>query len=452
MEGTPAYRIGLQAGDIVIAIDGEDTKDMSTEDASRLMRGPAGTSVTLTVRRPGYDEDLDYDITRAEIPLHSVNYAGTVGDDIGYVRLSRFSETTEEELRAAIDSLQNETELSGLIFDLRSNPGGLLPQAIRTANLFLDRGNLIVYTRGRLPSSERRYSAESDPIYSDKPLVVLVDPGSASASEIVAGAIQDWDRGIIIGNTTFGKGLVQQIFTGGADSEVALKLTISKYYVPSGRCIQKPERAKKHPEIDGTLEAEGDSEVDTDKEVYYTNGGRIVHGGGGIVPDIEVEREKVKPIEINLVRQSMFFDFAVEYTSKNSDISREFEVTDQIFEEFKQFCKEKDFTYKSQLELSLERFEQAVDDADKDDIFEEDIEELRAIIESEKDNDFDESKDYIRRSIKREIVLKQFGERGFYEEVLLQTDAYVKKALEVLKAKNEYSKLLESGKHIEDDS
>jgi carboxyl-terminal processing protease len=448
MEGTPAYRIGLQAGDIVIAIDGEDTKDMSTEAASNLMRGTAGTSVTLTVKRPGYEEDLDYEITRAEIPLYSVNYAGIVDDNIGYVRLSRFAETTEDELRAAIDSLQNETELSGLIFDLRSNGGGLLSQAIQTANLFLEKNKLVVYTQGRLPSSERKYSSELDPIYMDKPLVILVDAGSASASEIVAGAIQDWDRGIIIGNTTFGKGLVQQIFGGTGDADVALKLTTAKYYVPSGRCIQKPERSSKHPEPVTGLDTSDDDEIDTDKEVFYTNGGRIVYGGGGIVPDLNVERQKYEPIEINLERQSMFFNFAVEYTSKHKDVTRDIEITNEIFDEFRKHCEEEDFEYKSQLELSLERFEETVSDAEKTELFEEDIEEIRALIEAEKERDFDKSNDYIRRSIKREIIRKQFGERGVYEELVLQTDPYVKKALEVLRKDDEYSKQLEPGKKL----
>jgi len=449
MEGTPAYKVGLTAGDLVIAINGEDTKDMTVEDASGLMRGTAGTSVTLTVKRPGYDEELDYLVTRAEIPLYSVNYAGIVHDNIGYVRLSRFAETTEDELISAIDSLQKETELEGLIFDLRSNGGGLLSQAIQTANLFLDRNKLVVYTRGRLPSSERRYSCEGEALYNGKPLVVLVDGGSASASEIVAGAIQDWDRGIIIGNTTFGKGLVQQIFGGTGESDVALKLTTAKYYVPSGRCIQKPERSKKHPEEITELDIESDSdEIDEDREVYYTNGGRIVYGGGGIVPDIDVEREKWQPIDMNLERQSMFFNFAVDYTSKNKNISRNFEVTNEIFSEFIAFCKENEFEYKSQMELSLNDFENAAKDAEKADLFDEDIEKIRSIIDGEKEADFQTSKDYINRRIKREIVRKEFGERGVYEELVLKTDPYVQKAIEILSEKKAYSDLLKAGHSI----
>ena len=453
MEGTPAYNIGLQAGDLVIAIDGEDTKDVTVEDASGMMRGTAGTSVTLTVKRPGYDGELDYTVTRAEIPLYSVNYAGIVDGDIGYVRLSKFAETTGDELRAAIDSIQAETELSGLILDLRSNGGGLLSQAIETANLFLDKNKLVVYTRGRLPSSERRYSCSEDPIYPDKPLAVLVDAGSASASEIVAGAIQDWDRGVIIGNTTFGKGLVQQIFGGNSDAEVALKLTTAKYYVPSGRCIQKQERSKKHPEKTAELETDDNADkISTNKEVFYTNANRKVYGGGGIIPDIEIEREKWHPIEMSLERQSMFFNFAVDYTSKHQDIARDFEVTDEILDDFREYTKEHDFEYKSQMELSLDKFGEVVAEEDKEDLFKDDIAQIRSMIESEKANDFDASSDYIKRRIKREIIRKQFGEKGVYEEMVVKNDPYVKKALEVLKEKDAYSKLLKSGNDIRGES
>jgi len=449
MEGTPASKIGLQAGDKVIAIDGENTKEMTVEDASSMMRGEAGTSVTLTIRRPGYEKELDYDVTRAEIPLYTVNYSGMAEDDIGYVRLSRFAESTGDELRTAIDSLMNDSNLNGLILDLRSNGGGLLSQAIETANLFLDKNKLVVYTRGKLPNTEHRYSSEQEPLYPDKPLVVLVDPGSASASEIVAGAIQDWDRGIIIGNTTFGKGLVQQIFGGSGDSEIALKLTTAKYYVPSGRCIQKPERSTKHPEDIEFDELEtGDEEIDENREIFYTNGGRVVYGGGGIVPDIKVERERYQPIEINLERQSMFFNFAVEYASKHPEVGRDFEVTDEIYNEFKQFCEDRDFDYTSKMELSLDEFEEAVESADRLEAFEQDINELRALVETEKKNDFEKSNDYISKSIRREVIRKQFGDKGVYEELVLKSDPYVRKAIEILKQREEYSKLLEAGKSI----
>ncbi|MBD3218495.1 MAG: PDZ domain-containing protein [candidate division Zixibacteria bacterium] len=445
-EGTPAWNMGIQAGDKIIEINGKDTKNMTVDDASDIMRGPAGTSINLTIERPGFDDPLDYEIERAVIELKSVNYAGIVDDDIGYVRLSKFSETATEELQHSIDSLMREKPIEGLILDLRSNGGGLLSQAVDVANLFLKRGNTVVSTRGNTTSAEREYTARYDPIYPDKPLIILVDGGTASASEIVSGAVQDWDRGIIIGNTTFGKGLVQQIFRTN-DPDIALKLTTAKYYIPSGRCIQRPERSTKHPELlvedeDVTIDEDAD-ETPEDREMFLTKGGRPVYGGGGVVPDIEIERDKWQPIEINLERQTMFFEFAVNYTSKHPEVDRSFTVTDEIFEDFKKFLKEQEFTYKSKLQSKLEAFEEAVKEHEKEDLFKDDIEDLRRLVEIEKEQDLANSEDWIRRSIKREIVRKLYGETGVYEEMVLKTDPYVKKALEILNERGSYSKLLE---------
>jgi len=443
-EGTPAYNLGIRAGDKIIEIEGQDSKDMTVEEASDIMRGDAGTAISITIQRPGYDEPLDYSIMRAVIELKSVNYAGTIDDEIGYVRLSKFSETSTDELRAAIDSMMHEKQLNGLILDLRSNGGGLLSQAIDVANLFLEQGNLVVSTRGKSPASSREYACRYDALYKDKPLVVLVDGGTASASEIVSGAIQDWDRGVIIGNTTFGKGLVQQIFTTN-DPEVNLKLTTAKYYIPSGRCIQRPERSTKHPDeiTDSVADLNLDQEESPENnELFLTKGGRPVYGGGGVVPDIDIERETWKPVEINLERQSMFFDYAVDYTSKHPETGRNFETTDQVFSDFKNFCKTKEFTYKSALQLKLEEFEKAVIDQEKEDLFKEEIEELKRLVELEKETDLENSKDWIKRSIKREVIRSIFGESGVYEEMVLKTDPYVQRAIEILIQQKEYSKLL----------
>ncbi len=444
-EGTPAYNLGIQAGDKITRINGEDAKDMTVEEASDIMRGPAGTSIDITIQRPGMEEPLDYEIMRAVIELRSVNYAGVMENNIGYVRLSKFAETATEELRDAIDSLMHVADLNGLVLDLRSNGGGLLSQAVDIANLFLPSGNLVVSTRGYAPTSQREYLARNEPIYEGKPLIVLVDGGTASASEIVSGAIQDWDRGIIIGNTTFGKGLVQQIFTT-QDPDIALKLTTAKYYIPSGRCIQRPERSKKHPDIaedtDVSLEIDDGDETSENTELFLTKGGRPVYGGGGVVPDIEIERDQWQPIEINLERQTMFFDYAVDYTSKNPNVGRDFEVTDDIFQEFKQFCKDKEFTYKSKLQSKLEAFEETVKEQQKEDLFQNEIENLKQLVEAEKEKDFENSRDWIERSIKREVIRKLYGEKGVYEEMVLKTDPYVRKALEILNQKKEYSKIL----------
>jgi len=448
IEGTPAYRKGLRAGDVVWEIDGQSTEGMTASDASKLMRGPAGTSVTLQIKRTGIMDLMEFEIERAVIELKSVNYTGVIpGTGIGYVRLSRFAEETSHELREAISSL-NDQNVSSMIFDLRSNGGGLLDQAKETAELFLEQGSEIVYTRGRWENSERHFTSERPPLFPDKPLIILVDEGTASASEIVAGAIQDWDRGLILGNTTYGKGLVQQIFPLSNDGSLALKLTTAKYYVPSGRCIQKPEKRNKKKkatpdEVDDTEES--DSLTVTEKEIFYTNGGRVVYGGGGIVPDIEVERQTWQPIEMNLWRQSMFFDFAVKYVAKHPEVKPNFEVTDEIIEQFREYIKENDFDYKSTLEVALEKLQETIISEGKDSLFAGMTDSLKLLIEHEKEQDFNRSLDYIKKAIKREIVAAIAGQRGVYEEVVLKTDKAVLKAVEILTTPGEYAQLITQG-------
>jgi len=464
MEGTPAYRMGLHPGDQIRAIDGQSTYKMTTSDASKLMRGTAGTSVNLTIMRQGLASPIDFEIERAVIELKSVNYYGIVeGTNIGYVRLSRFAEETTNELIDAISEL-NEQNIDGLVFDLRSNGGGLLQQAVQVAGLFLEDGRLVVYSRGQYAGSEKRYYSGMEgattnldsTLYPDKPLVILVDEGTASASEIVSGAIQDWDRGVIMGHRTYGKGLVQQLFPIGNGDEHHLKLTTARYYVPSGRCIQKPEVEKKgnvHAGVAGMDDEKADSlNTDSmkisDKEVYYTNAGRTVYGGGGILPDIEVEENRVyKPIEINLERERLFFDFAVKYVAEHPEVTREIEITDDIVDEFKAYIKEKDFTYKTALEVSLDEMKEIVEEENKDELFSGALDEFSGLVEKEKDADFVKSLDYIKRAIKREIVSKIGGQRAVYEDVILKTDPAVLQAVKLMQDKNEYSKILEKGRN-----
>ncbi|HEX9912265.1 MAG TPA: S41 family peptidase, partial [candidate division Zixibacteria bacterium] len=394
IEGTPAFRMGLRAGDRIIEIEGKETYGMSTEEASNLMRGPAGTKVTLKIKREGTEEPLDYVIERAVIELKNVPYYGVFGDGIGYVRLSRFSEKTGTELKEAIRNL-NERNVKGLIFDLRFNGGGLLNEGVETSNLFLDEGKLIVYTQGKKQEDLVKYLSQEKALYPDKPLVVLVDEQTASASEIVAGAIQDWDRGVIIGDTTYGKGLVQTVLN--MPDDVFLKLTIAKYYIPSGRCIQKPEKSKRNPDL-FSEKGESDSlkNEPKQKEIFHTNGGRSVYGGGGIVPDIVIPEEKFQPIEIDLERQQMFFDFAVRYISRHKDLPKDFEVDDNMLSEFKKFLEEKNFTYLNSVELSLQGLEKNINSQKDKDIFDPALQELKKVIQKSKENDFTNSLDYIK--------------------------------------------------------
>ncbi len=453
IEGTPAYDKGLHAGDIIWEIDGKSTEGMTSADASKMMRGKAGTSISLAIKRAGLEEPIEFVLERALIELKSVNYSGIIpGTTVGYVRLSRFAEETSHELREAITDLMDQG-ITSLVFDLRSNSGGLLDQAKETAELFLEEGREIVYTRGRFESSERHYRSERPPLFPpDKPLVVLVDEGTASASEIVAGAVQDWDRGLIVGSTTYGKGLVQQIFPISSDGSMALKLTTAKYYVPSGRCIQKPEtQAKNAPhamvdeeDVEATPEAEADTMAVSPEEIFYTNGGRTVYGGGGIVPDIEIERETWQPIEINLFRSGLFFNYAVQYVADNPGAPADLEVTDAMVEEFRKYIKKEKFDYTSSLEASLDKLVETAKREEKLDLFQPVIDSLQALIDVEKGKDFDRSKDYIRRTIKREIVSAIAGQKGVYEEIVLKTDDAVQRAVEILKG-GQYSKLITEG-------
>ena len=444
MEGTPAFRMGIQAGDRIMEIDGKPTKGMTTEDASRLMRGPKGTEVILKIQREGLGEGLEYKIKRDVIQLKSVPFYGVIPSPqgkIGYVRLSTFSEDATKELREAIKSLKDQN-IDGLIFDLRWNGGGLLNQAVQVASLFLGKNKLLVYTQGRTDDQEKKFFSQGEPVYSEGPLVVLVDGQTASASEIVAGAIQDWDRGVVIGDTTFGKGLVQQLYE--MSDEITLKLTTAKYYIPSGRCIQKPERSKKNSDL-FMEEESGEPDSSSTEEapaMFFTNAGRIVYGGGGIVPDVVLGNEILQPMEINLERKQLFFDFAVKYSSNYKDIPKTFEADEQVLAEFREFLKEKKFDYKTPEEIYLDTLEEVVKREEKLEFYKSALANLRELIAHNKELDFDKSQDYIKRSIKRDILTKLYGEKGYYEEVVLKGDTRIKKALEILSGKNDYRKIL----------
>lgn len=445
MEGTPAYRMGLRPGDQIIKIDGKSTRGMSTQEASSLMRGPAGTKVTLTIKRQGVDESLEYTIERAVIELKTVPFYSTFeanGSKLGYVRLARFGEEAKNELDVAFKEVIREN-VDGLIFDLRSNGGGLLNQAVNVADYFLPKGAEVTSTKGRTPDQNRTlYANHESLIPLSVPLVILVNGMSASASEIVAGAIQDWDRGVIIGSDTFGKGLVQQVYP--LSDDVALKLTTAKWYIPSGRCIQKDSRSTRRSDNLNIAEKTGD-EVEEEKEVFFTMGGRVVYGGGGVIPDIEVEEHKLSPLELNLERLSVFFDFSIKYTTEHPDLSEDFEVTPQLIDEFKQFLEEKDFSYKSQLEKDFERLEKTIEQLNRITEYSELLNDLKHQVEIDKQGEFDESVEYLSRSIKRDMLTKLHGEKAVYRQIVLKTDPCLKKAVEMLTSVDEYSSILESG-------
>lgn len=469
MEGTPAYRLGLKAGDKIVKIDGDPTKGMTTSDAVDVLRGEPGTEVTITVIRPGEPDPIDYTIVRDIIHIEAVPFAGMTEDSIGYIRLARFSDDAGREVRQAVDSLQS-LGMKSLIFDLRSNPGGLLSQAVEVASVFLEPGDLVVYTKGKDESQYREYEVRWGSEYTEEPLIVLVNGGSASASEIVSGSIQDHDRGVIMGTKTFGKGLVQSVIQLSSDGD-ALKITTSKYYIASDRCIQKedylkrPESVIETPDLvqdeeieekdaegnwwedeQDAFEEEGEEVgVEEDAPVFYTDNGRVVYGGGGITPDIFVDPETASRLIIELERQSMFFDFAVEYTLDNGDIRPDFVVDEELISQFMDYLDEKDFSYTSRPEAELARVETLVTQLEYSEQVDEAIQNLYEAFRQEKENAYESEQEYIQRALKREIVTKLWGEDANYQYVVLETDKAILQALDLIRSGDDFSALLIPG-------
>jgi carboxyl-terminal processing protease len=351
IEGTPAWRTGLQSGDVISEIEGQPTIDMTVQQAVRLLKGDKGTRVTITIERPGRGEPFQVTIERDEIPLQSVRVAYMVRPDVGVVRIGNFNTTTAQELDDAVEQLKAQG-MQKLILDLRGNPGGLLEQAVEVSERFIDAGQLIVYTEGRIAGSNQRFVARKAPQRVDVPLVVLVDGASASASEIVAGAIQDHDRGLVIGETTFGKGLVQRVIPIQSGEGVALAVTTAKYYTPSGRLIQRD-----YSDIDEYyLSRESDpeaGEVDLAptplpevpqeaKEVFRTTSGRQVFGGGGITPDYTVKASKPPEIWFELNRENLLFDYAVQYVADHPQLEKGFKVDDAMMQDLVRFLNQND--------------------------------------------------------------------------------------------------------------
>lgn len=345
IDDTPAARAGLLAGDVIFKIEGEETIGLTVQEAVRRLKGPKGTKVTITIQRQGEATPFDVTIVRDEIPTHSIPVAFLVKPGVGLVRISNFTATTAGELDEAVKKLRSQG-MDRLILDLRRNPGGLLDQAVSVSERFVPAGKMIVYTRGRVPGSDTDYRASKGAPRFEDPLVVLVDRHSASASEIVAGAIQDHDRGLVVGETTFGKGLVQRVIPlrdGGA-----LALTTAKYYTPSGRLIQRDYSDVDDYFLENAMDDEArevSASEPRDREVRRTDSGRVVYGGGGITPDYVVTLAKLPMIVSRLRGENLFFDHAVRVHAANPDLQPAFEIGHEQIEAFRRFIESRNFAF-----------------------------------------------------------------------------------------------------------
>lgn len=384
IEGTPAYNAGLLAGDKIVEIEGISTKGITLQGAVKKLRGKSGTKVTIGIEREGIKDVTHFTITRDIIKVKAVPYSGMVDEEIGYIRLSTFSETSPDEFVHAIDSLTQEGA-NKLIIDLRNNSGGLLKAAIEVSDNFIDKGKIIVLTKGRKIGTSKEYYAKKHSKHEEPPLVILVNHGSASASEIFSSAIKDWDRGLILGTKTFGKGSVQQVIP--LDHESALKITTAIYYSPSGRSIDTEVNDSKYRKSIGVDKEEEDTTT------YYTRKlKRKVYGGGAVTPDIVIESPKISELETKIYQKGLFLTFTVDFTSKHK-IEKGFSVDKTMLNSFKNYLRKKKIEFT--------------------------------------DKEFDESIEGITFGLKRNIAIKLWGIKGSYESVLMD-DRQVTAAIEIL--------------------
>jgi len=436
-EGTPSARAKIREGDKIIEVDGKSTEKLTTTETAHLLRGEVGTEVNIKTRRVGESKPLEFRLIRAEIKVTDVSYSGFIQDKIGYIRLGHFSRYAGKQVHDSIAVLKNQG-MEALIFDLRGNPGGLLESAVQVAENFINKGEMIVYTKGRGSNTDKEYRSRIPAIWGDGPLVVLVDRYSASASEIVSGAIQDHDRGVIIGSPTFGKGLVQTVIPLTRDGN-SLKITSAKYYIPSGRLIQKPNFMRTKDIVWGY-----DAEKDTSKKnekTFYTSANREVKESGGIVPDITVESPDISSLVINLIMKSMFFNYALEYASHNGDLEKDFVIDNTIISDFKKFLKLKDFTYKNEAEEHIEALAKVIEKKEYEKNVKASFENLKKSIDAAKENDFENDLDVIKRRLRAEIAAKFWGTKGKYESQFKDIPE-IQKAIEVIKNNDNYFSLL----------
>jgi carboxyl-terminal processing protease len=433
----PADKAGLKTADKILKIDNQSIKGWELKKISDNLKGVPETKVELLIDRPGKEEPIKKTVTRQKVHINSVPYYSILDKDkgTGYIRLSKFTENCSDEVRNAFTNLKSNNELNSMILDLRSNPGGLLEEAVKVANLFIPKDKKIVSTKGRIEKWNKTYTTESEPIDTDIPIVILVNRASASASEILAGAIQDYDRGVIIGERTFGKGLVQT--TRPLSYNGQLKVTTAKYYIPSGRCIQAKDYSNRNE--DGSVGEIPDSLI----QEFTTENGRKVYDGGGIRPDIEKESETLTKIEQSLLGNQLVFDFATQFALDHDSIPpvNEYQVSEQTYDAFKNFLKNQNWEYTTRSEKKLEKL---IETAKQEKYYERSksiIEQLKNKLSNNKEKDLKEFKPSIKQLLKEEIASRYYYRAGSIE-ANLEEDKQVEKALKTINNKKTYKNIL----------
>lgn len=434
-ENMPAQKAGVLAGDKILKVDGKDAKGKNSSEMSQILRGQPNTTLVLTVERPGEENPLDIEITREKVKINDVPFYGEVSPGVGYIKLTGFTETASKEVKDAFTALKTENNISSLVLDLRGNGGGLLREAVNIVNLFVPKGQEVVFTKGKVKDWDKSHRTMNAPMDLEIPLVVLIDRGSASASEIVAGTLQDLDRAVVVGENSFGKGLVQQ--TRNLSYNTKLKVTVAKYYTPSGRCIQRLDYS--HKNEDGRAEEIPDSL----RTEYKTKNGRKVLDGAGIEPDKHVEDEEVGLITATLMQKSLIFDYATEYARNHESIAapEDFKLTEKEYEEFKAWLSEQEYEYTTRAERMLKKLEEATEDEKYADAIADEFKALEKAMHKSKEKDVETYKEQILVLLENEIISRYYFQEGRIRNTLAD-DRDLNAGIEILKDAATYNGVL----------
>jgi carboxyl-terminal processing protease len=438
LEGSPAEKSGLHIGDEIVKIDGVDLTARKDANPDKLMKGQANSVVKLAVKRVGSKDPIEMSITREFVKTGNVPYYGMLSDEVGYIDLKDFNQTAAREVKTALVELKGKG-MKKLVLDVRENPGGLLDQAVLICNLFIPKDAEVVSNRGKVTEWNKTYTAPMAPVDTEIPMVVLVNGHSASASEIVSGVIQDYDRGVLIGQRTYGKGLVQT--TRDLSYNTKLKVTVAKYYIPSGRCIQAIDYS--HRNADGSVGKTPDSL----KVAFKTRNGRVVYDGGGVEPDVATEVVNRTPIINSLNSKGLIFDYALEYRATHPTIkpAKEFELSDADYQAFVTWLKDKEYDYTTQVEKDLGNLEASAKKEKYFDAIQDQLKALKTKMTHSKDTDLMMFKKDIKQMLEREIVSHVYLQKG-EREFVFRTDAEVKAALDLFKDMPRYDKILKGQK------
>ncbi|GAB3942910.1 S41 family peptidase [Spirosoma harenae] len=433
-EGTPAEKSGLRIGDEVIKIDGVDIKARKEADPGKLLKGQNNTAVKLTVLRFGEKAPVDLSVVRDVVKMTNVPYYGMINDEVGYIDLKDFTATASREVRTAFQELKGKG-MKKLILDVRENPGGLLNMAIDICNTFIPKDSEVVTTKGKVTEWNKTYTALNPPLDLEMPIIVLTNSHSASAAEIVSGVIQDYDRGVLIGQRTYGKGLVQT--TRELSFNTKLKITTAKYYIPSGRCIQAIDYSHRNP--DGSVGKIPDSL----KTAFKTKAGRVVYDGGGVLPDVVIEAQTPTPIALSLTNKGLIFDYAVKYRHEHPTIkpAREFKLTDAEYADFTKWVADKEYDYTTQVEKDLGTLEASAKKEKYFDQIQDQLKSLKTKMSHSKDADLNTFKPELKTLLEQEIAGHYYLQKGI-KESSFATDPEMKAALDLFKDMNRYTSIL----------